>query len=90
MRHTLAEDTTTNEQTTTHLQGLADALRRAPGNAVIYSDSAWAVARKGSGGGADARWFPDHGAHHAESLSVGDLILWTDDWVLMTSASDRG
>lgn len=58
-------------------------LMNAPGNAVIYSENAWAAARKASHGGTMARWFPDQGSHRTSSLSVSELVEWVDDWQLM-------
>jgi hypothetical protein len=52
------------------------------GNAVVYSEKAWAVARRASGG--DDKWFPDSGAwSKGYGVTSEQLIAWTDDWVEM-------
>lgn len=63
-------------------------LMNAPGNAVVYSEKAWCVARKSAGSvGAYGRWHPDQGAHRTASLSMAEMVEWVDDWVLMVPAS---
>jgi hypothetical protein len=58
-------------------------LEAAP-NAVIYSEEAWAAARKSSDG-AD-RWFVDSGSysHNSGQASGFDLLAWTSDWRLLS------
>lgn len=58
-------------------------MQTLPGNSVVYSDSAWAVARKASTG--DDRWFPDSAAWrvHDTGLSSSELLAWAGDWVVL-------
>ena len=50
------------------------------GNAVVYSEKAWAVARRTAGGG--DRWYPDVSAHRGTGgLTTSELFEWADDWV---------
>lgn len=51
------------------------------GNAVVYSEKAWAVARRASGG--DDIWFADCGAHARGAMPTAGLLKWADDWVEM-------
>jgi hypothetical protein len=51
------------------------------GNAVVYSEKAWAVARRASGG--DDIWFADCGAHARGAMNSRVLLEWADDWVEM-------
>lgn len=62
------------------LEALLDSLGP---NAVVYSEEAWAVARKSSSGGMDHRWFPDHGAHATRSMNSGELLAWVRDWEVL-------
>lgn len=64
-------------------------LEAAPGNTVVYSEKAWAVARKGSSGGPLAYWFPDHGSSAIDAYSAANLLNWADDWSLMTVADQK-
>lgn len=60
-----------------------EALKRAGGNAVAYSEKAWAAPRKASQGGADGHWFPDQGAHASRSLTANEMAEWVDDWEIL-------
>lgn len=60
-------------------------LEALPGNAVVYSDMAWAVARKASDG--HDQWFADSSAWRlSKTLTSARLFEWADDWVRMVPA----
>jgi hypothetical protein len=62
---------------------LLQVLTELPPNSVIYSERAWAAARKSSNPGGNS-WFVDSGAHRSPySLSTKEMIEWTADWVVM-------
>lgn len=67
-----------------------DELEAAPGNAVVYSERAWSVARKEISGRRDGHWFPDPGSSMRHILTAEEMVLWVDDWVLMVPAQTRG
>lgn len=51
-------------------------------NAVVYSEEAWAVARRASDG-AD-KWFADPSAwRKSTSLTSAEMLEWTKDWVVL-------
>ena len=52
-----------------------------PGNSVLYSDAAWAVVRRSSGG--EDKWFTDSGSHMDRSLTTAKLLEWVTDWTVM-------
>lgn len=58
------------------------------GNAVVYSEKAWAVARHASSADYD-RWFPDPAAWvDRGGLTSAEMLAWTDDWVEMVPKGD--
>ncbi len=62
-------------------------LRSLSPNAVVYSDRAWAVARKGSTGGRSGFWYPDHGSSAHRQLSSDAMASWTTDWEVLRGDS---
>lgn len=65
---------------------IADHLRMLGPNAVVYSDTAWAVARKSSTPGQD-RWFPDHGSwRRATPLTSDEMVAWSPQWEVLRNA----
>ena len=70
----------TRSRTTAKRVSSAAELRALPGNAVVYSDAAWAVARKSNPTGPD-RFFVDPGAHAEGRLDSEAMWAWTTDWV---------
>lgn len=58
-------------------------LLAAPGNAVVYSEAAWAAARKSSSG--NDLWFIDSGSYkrHEGRLNSSELLIWAPDWRLL-------
>lgn len=66
---------------------LAELLDALGPNAVIYSEDAWAVARKSSSGGIDGRWFPDHGSHASRAMNSAALVAWAKDWTILRDGS---
>lgn len=63
-------------------------LRAAGGNTVVYSEKAWAVARKSSTGRAEDSWHADSGAWIKGPLTADQMVEWVDDWrILFTPPS---
>lgn len=59
------------------------------GNAVVYSEKAWAVARHASTDDYD-RWFPDHGSWvDPGGLTTAQMLAWVDDWVEMVPKEEK-
>lgn len=55
-------------------------------NAVVYSEKAWAVARRAGDG--SPKWFADSGSRKNGSLTDAELIEWADDWVRLAPESE--
>lgn len=67
-------------------QEVQDKLDALGGNAVVYSELAWAAVRKASDG--SNIWLADIGASSGGPMNSGEMVSWVDDWEVLRKGNN--